>query len=718
MPLKEIPKYRQQPDKQFEIPQPAIGGLNLKDLEFEQEVNQSPYCLNMMYRNGSFSKRYGQEVYKINDKDMDYGANVYALAYYRSKIIVHAGNKLFVDDEQISGVTLKEVKGMFATFNRFLYYFQPPVIKNITSSTTSTKISNIRVNEQEYTRHYTITKTYKYNGFNWKTGENKVSIKSLGVSYDGDPQKDDTITITITKESGAYWQYNGVEWKEVEPYVPDLVINRKPDGSYSDVIESYNMIGSGFKNTFHGDGTSKEYVLTSKGDELENKKPKIWFDVEEDEKLQDESTYSFDKENGKITFNTAPPKGTNNVIIEAFYSEEQTDEYRDKILKSKYSINFGGSNNSSLFLAGGGESIYYYSEVFDATYFPEKNYASVGDTADDITGFGLQYNVLIVFKPREIYQLMYYIQTSETTAVEDEIGIGAYEMIGVNNMIGCDAPNTIQLINNRLTWFNSNYGVCTLVSTNIQNERNVIPISRNIDNTNNFGIVGILDMGEDLDTIKSIDYDNKYFLVFPKSGICFAWDYKIRSFYQTSTREANPKELDWYRFNNFYVGDFLLVDRKLIYRCTHERFENKLITLNDTFNDLDFDGDGHLDGIEAYYMTPFLQFDAVAYLKTIKNIYVQVRGDTSSVIDMYYYTEESKEGDQEPDSIRIGTKIWSHFAWDNFQWLQVNWANTFRRKCSLKKVQMCSFLFKNNEAGRDMSISHISLQYQIIKTIK
>ena len=57
MPIREMPKFKAVPDKMLEIPQPAIGGLNLKDLEFEQDNNQSPYMLNVMYRNGAFGKR-------------------------------------------------------------------------------------------------------------------------------------------------------------------------------------------------------------------------------------------------------------------------------------------------------------------------------------------------------------------------------------------------------------------------------------------------------------------------------------------------------------------------------------------------------------------------------------------------------------------------------------------------------------------------------------
>ena len=52
MPLRQAPSFKAVQEKEYNIPNPGIGGLNLKDLEYKQDVNQSPYMKNMMYRNG------------------------------------------------------------------------------------------------------------------------------------------------------------------------------------------------------------------------------------------------------------------------------------------------------------------------------------------------------------------------------------------------------------------------------------------------------------------------------------------------------------------------------------------------------------------------------------------------------------------------------------------------------------------------------------------
>ena len=640
MPYRELPKFKETPLKMLEIPQPAVGGLNLKDLEFEQEVNQSPYMLNVMYRNGAFGKRFGQEVHS------NYEDEIHAITSYGGDIFVHSGTKIYKYNEEshvevASG--LPETKGLFIIFAQKLYYL-------ISSG------------------FYTYDETFS----------------------------------------------------EVEAYVPDVMINCKPDGDGgADVIDDYNILGLKFNIIYNGTAGTTEYVVGPYDeDDL------IDWDVTPTIKVNDEETTAFtvDKTNKKITFTTAPGEGDLNVVMTFTMKSDTFADEKTQLLGCKYYDTFGGANNSRLFLAGGGNSKYFYSQAYDISYFPENNFAVLGNTEEDITGFGRQYNVLIVFKPREVYSIYSYIETSATTIVEENIGLEGFKSQLVNAKIGCDCPNSIQLVNNLLTWFNTKEGVCTLVSTNIQDERNVRLLSRNIDRTNNFGVKGILDFNEDPETVQSVDYNNKYFLVFPESGYCYMWDYEISPYHYSSTSGETPtKNLAWFLFDHFYVKEFLKFEKQLIYASTFNGdvdYRSSLIKLNATFADLDFDGDGEPDPIHSYYMTPFMQFNAVEMLKNVKNIYVQCRGDTASVIDMFYYTEENITPEEEPESIRIGGKLWTHFRWDNFQWLMVNWANTFRRKCNLKKIQMASFYFTNNEVNRDMSITHIGLQYQLVKYIR
>ena len=641
-----MPTFKAVPDHMLEIPQPGIGGLNLKDLEFEQEVNQSPYMLNVMYRNGAFGKRYGQSIHTQFDDE------VYAITSYAGKIYAHAGTKIYELDGDTTIEVMDEVpesSGLFITYSQKLYYLN---------------------------------------------------------------------------SNGIYVLETGETTEFVAPdiYVPDFIINCRPDGTGENdagtIQEEPNLLGDKVKFLYNGDGTSTDYIFgTYDSDSIIDLEGDIVVEVD-DEATTD---YTLDTTDKKIVFTTAPAEGNLNVVFTFTLKEDTLSDEKAQLLSCKYYETYGGVGNSRVFLGGCGYSKYFYSESSDITYFPEDNFAVVGNTEDDIKGFGRQYNVLIVFKPKEVYSLTSYFETADTTLMESQIGTESFKTQLVNNSVGCDAPHSIQLINNLLTWYNSRVGICTLVSTNIVDERNIRVISRNIERTNNFGIKGILDFTENIDNVQSVDYNNKYFLVFPESGYCYVWDYEISPYhYSVQYGDTSPKKLDWYLFDNFHVKQFLVFDKQLIYINSSDSFNNCLIKLTSDFSDFDFDDNGNVikKAIHSYYMTPFIQFGAVESLKNVKNIYIQCRGDTASVIDVYYYTEESQAPEQDGESIRIGGRLWKHFQWSTFEWYTINHAYTFRRKCNLKKVQMASFYFENNEVDRDMSITHIGLQYQIVKYVR
>lgn len=651
MPLQQMPTFKATSDKILEITNPFIGGINLKDIEYEQDITQSPYMMNMMYRNGSLGKRYGQDL--LLNKDFE--SEVLTTIYFNDKIIAHVGTKIYtidVDTNTITdiGVTIPNKKGLFCKYSQNLYYL------------CDTKIYEYKPKNSDYT------------------------------------------------------------WGEIDAYVPEVLINCDPVGpnsnGNSDTVDDYNIIGLKFKEIYHGDGTSTDYYIYGDDDNIIN------WDVTPTIEVDGSVTTAFtvDKTNKKITFTTAPSKGNLNVEITLTLKESAMSEDRTRILNSKYYVAFGGNNNASLFLAGGGNSRLYYSNAYDATYFPENNWMALGNSEKDITGFGLQYNVLIVFKPAEMFSVYSYTQTSSNTIVEEDYGMEAFKAMLVNARIGCDAPNSIQLINNQLTWYNSVEGVCTLVSTSIADERNVRAISRNIDRSNNMGLKGILDLNEDLESIQSADFDSKYFLIFPTTGYCFMWDYEQSPFYYTSSKVTDTRTLTWFLFDHFNVKEFVKVKRSLYYISTLSKFNKNLVHINETLLDLDFDGDGEEDMIKAYCMTSFMQFGATSYLKNIRNLYVQCRGDVSSDIDIYYYTEESSEPEKESESISTGGKgtLWDNFTWDNFEWKINSWGETFRRRCGLKKVQRVAFLFTNpsNKLKSNISITYLGMDYQLVRQVK
>lgn len=836
-PIRNYPKHEPTQDKMLEIPQPAIGGINLKDLEFEQDVSQSPNMLNVMYRNGSFSKRYGQGIYASFEDD------VYSAIQFDGSVFVHSGNTIYVDGTNAMGThtvsavdvryTIPETSGVFIVFQQKLYYMVSKV------------------------------------------------------------ENDDLV------EGSGFWEYkkvgNNYVFVPMDAYIPDLVINCHPDGQGGDQLEQTNVIGNKFRLIYNGTGDTADYVFGTYDpddiirlkDENDNIIPPeiIVYGHNDDQPLPYDDTLTVansfkvvlddqDPKNNKVVFSFQPEDGDLNVEMVFQMKESVQEKALIETLSCKYYDTYGGQYNSRVFLAGDGQSRYYWSASYDITYWPSLNYAKLGNTEDDITGLGRQYNALIAFKPRETFQIVSVYETTFSDLV-DEIDKESFRASLVNPIIGCDAPHSLQVINNLLTWFSSTVGICTLVSTNLADERNIRVLSRNIEKTNNFGVEGILDIDENPLNVQSADFDKKYFLCFPTSGKCFAWDYEISPyFYSSANGETPPAKLTWFLFDHFYVKQFVKNGKDLLYLCDYEgpatvkflnkdrlptqlsgwgvnpieepvsvsffcynyvytfnimegkgtflanypttlkdghqyylgikargdvdfsfgdieftssaeyerktaivdssyvfgltmgvgtvemngyflldltesfhgnipkkeildtlitkvnynylttvnytlSLKNKLAMLNYSFDDLDFNNTG-ANAIHSYYMTPFMQFGAVEWLKTVRNLYVQCRGDTNTKINVSYYTDETAKVDDEQEPIMTGGggSLWQNFSWDSFHWFINVWGNTFRRKCNLKKIQMVSMRFENNELNRDMSITHIGMQYQILRNVR
>lgn len=604
---------------------PGSGGLNIQDLDYLLPVKQSPKMLNMMYKNGIFGKRYGQEIVA------EYDYPILAIGKYHSELYfqTQAGIGKLGTGYVYPGTFTH--KGTFFVFNKMLYFLSQDI----------------------------------------------------------------------------YLQYDGTAWKEVEPYIPDILIVCNPDGTGGEVTDyNYNSIGAGFRVGFNGDGTSTVYHLPQQKDDSGNVIPldatPVKVLIGDTEYKEDDTSPGFtvDRNAYTVTFTTAPAQGTDNVFITAYVTNTK---YKERIFKCKYAASYGGNNNSHLFLAGNGESTYYYSDVFDASYFPEMNYAVIGSTEDDITGFGLQYNVLIIFKPTEVFSVGYSF-SKDTNGAERMI----LSSQPVNNEVGCDMPYTIQYIDNRLTWGNTVYGICTLCSTAILDERNVRVVSRNINGGEREP--GLLAEANLTDAI-ALDYDGKY-IVFVNND-AYMWDYTNAPFSESTRYSVDEmaKATAWYKWDN--IGKDSAVNTGMVIRDTaYFASGKKLISFNSELNDFG------TDAIESYYQTPLFDFQAFHALKTIKKAFFEVRGDTATKIHITYLTDDDPSGEADPEDIEIPAILWGSFTWNTFGWGMMKYAKTFARKCSVKKVMLFGILLENNEINRDMSLSGIKLKYTVVKEVK
>jgi hypothetical protein len=237
-----------------------------------------------------------------------------------------------------------------------------------------------------------------------------------------------------------------------------------------------------------------------------------------------------------------------------------------------YGNNATGINGGNRVFLGGNDkenekSLVIWSDFDNPLYFPENNYAYVGDKDQAVTGFGKQGSNLIIFKENEIYSTQYTegSVTAEELYNQSVIDITTrtayFPMTLIHPTIGCDCPNSIQLCRNRLVFAHSTGHVYTLVSQNQYSEKNVYEVSEMVSKR--------LPNGDVLKDSMSSDWEGHYLLFVPiENGTdIYLMDYNSYGYTNiasyTKSDDAN-RLVPWYYWSlPLIIKDVLTVNNKL-----------------------------------------------------------------------------------------------------------------------------------------------------------
>lgn len=232
-----------------------------------------------------------------------------------------------------------------------------------------------------------------------------------------------------------YLEYDGTEVKEVEGTIPITRLGTLPSGQiFKDdvdyVYQEPNLLTSLRKCAFVADGESKEYHLDS-------------YDLDPASKFIVEATvdgikkleavdFTVDRENGIVTFNTAPAKpledGDSNVIIT--YSKT-TSDYRDRINKSTIIAEF----DNRIFFSGNQNypNTVFHSELEDPRYVRSNAYYPIGLDLAPVKCLIPGNGILWVFKETvQNYSNAYYM----TPTIDSTYG-KSYPSVKGNISTGC-----------------------------------------------------------------------------------------------------------------------------------------------------------------------------------------------------------------------------------------------------------------------------------------
>ncbi len=339
---------------------------------------------------------------------------------------------------------------------------------------------------------------------------------------------------------------------------------------------------------------------------------------------------------------------TNNIVVTASKTQEGQ---RETICRMTQATWFGGARSgldggTRLFVTGNPNKphLVHWSDVNKPLYFPEHNCFYVGGADQRVTAFGKQGDLLVIFKERELYCSQYVAGTAITRddlisgKVTDIAALTAkFPLTPLHPTIGCDCPDTICLVNNRLVWATSDAHVYMLPSVNQYSERNVRDITamirRDLEKHT----------ADELKAAVATEYKGHYMLILP-DGTAYLLDVGNSAFqsyaYYASEKKAN-RALPWYIWKldsgaDEWVtavgdGERLCLLKQPIYMPVYGGQEWTLYAL---------DGDTD-DGapIACSFTTKLFDFGRADLKKAITHLYIGVADGQPNTVRVSYITD-------------------------------------------------------------------------------
>ena len=608
------------PAKEYVVNFPRLdGGLNTWELSYRLDPNESPEMKNLWWRNGAICCRDGQ-VY-ASDRALGTAFSCYEDTHYGC-MYFHIGNRIYVGTLQGEG--------------------------SITLYPGSTEVSEnrgtwFRYGEQLYYKnkggYYTVSAELRFWGD--ETGTTDVDA----ICY-VDP---------------------------VPAYTPVILINAEPTTGAGDEYQGENRL-SGQKTVWYStvEGVKDYKLPVGNIDSVDRI-------VVDDEELTD--GYTVDLEKGIVSFTKEPthhdPVRVNTVRIT--FTKANPDAY-NSIMDCNCAAVYGGDQNVCVVLGGcdAQPNAYFWCgnhAVMDPGYFPFEQYNLAGDAGDAITGFGRQQNMLVIFKKQSVGRAAMGTQEMASGRV-----LLTMNYTAINAAIGCDLPESIQLIENNLVFANTKNGVCVVRDSSSAYENNILPISRKVDN-------GLLPLLKRAETVCSHDDGERYWLA--ADGEVYVWDYTISGY-------SNPV---WFYFTNIHAAGFLRVRDTTWYLNR----DGRVTMMKRTFDD-------YGEAIEKVYRFAGQYMGSYDWLKDVTGVLFTVQGDTDTEMRVTYETDYEKREDLTP----VRSMTW-HLAPRNLAYRNLgvqSFAGVARRKPGCRHVRHFAMTLSNNKVGMDMAVISAQILYR------
>lgn len=469
-----------------------------------------------------------------------------------------------------------------------------------------------------------------------------------------------------------YISYNAGTVALVTPYIPTISVSKDPAGGGT-AYEDFNLLGAGFIDSFSADGVAKEFLLSLKGLDATAVVAVVNGTV-----MNENSGFTVDRVNGKVTFTTVPAKGTNNVLITAYKSQSG---FPERIKKCRFFEIFGGSNDTRLFVSGNPDMKEYVwaSDLYKPDYFPENRFYKFNE---EVKGFAKQYDYLVIERANGKHIINYELTD----------GVASFPSKPINDQVGTLATQSIQIIENNPVSL-SKRGVYRLVGSNVRDERNIQHISEHID--------PMLLSETNLSNAISIDYDNKYWLAL--NGNVYILDYAQKDDY-------NPYGM-WYIYNNIKANVFIEKNRNLYFGSSQEgllyRFKKE--EEQRAYNDDE-------QPITAYWKSKHIVFGADEMRKLVEKVFYSLKPSSRTSVDVYYVTNK-KESDL-IKTTRMDLIDFNDIDFNNFTFLTNIFPQEAMAKIKAKKITHFQLILRNDKIDESLGILSLGVKYRYQSYIK
>jgi hypothetical protein len=481
---------------------------------------------------------------------------------------------------------------------------------------------------------------------------------------------------------------------DVVGYIPTLIISSPPAGGGT-TFEQINLLQPGFKTSFSGDGTTKIYQLPLKGLDA----TAVTATVDGVAKVEG-TDFTVNRSTGVVTFTTAPTNGTNNVIITAY---KTVSGNADRIKNCKYLIDYGGDNDTRLFAWGNDDfrNRVFRSGLLDPTYWPENEYSDVGSSSEAVTMCAKQYDKLLYLKEKSIAFTTYQNPVTQGFWGASQIG-ASFPVQWINGAVGCDMPGSVQIINNNVVFGNSDLGLFIIVNVSIRDERNVRPISGNINGT--LARPGLLNHTQSLlQVASSVDDGSNYWLCVGNEA--YVWNYRLSPFTDTGNIAADEDRLSWFYHTNINASCWILDGQDIFYGS---RSVGQIATFISNYNDFG-------SAINAIWRSKLWSFNYPDWLKTVFRAWFTSKAGGYSTVTIKYIDEDGETLDSE--DININSFRWDQAAWDTWTWAINEYPPSNRLRIMARRIVYFQIEFSNNEVNESLSLMSLVLLYWMIRKV-